>query len=232
MASTTAQPTSKRDEKQSQAQRAAAKLREMIIFNQLPPGSNHLEVELGEMLGMSRTPVREAAVMLEAQGLVELKPRRGVRVRPILVSDMDEIYSILTELESLAAYDLARSRPPAKKLAGLVRDIEAMDRALEADDRLAWAKSDENFHRSLVELSFNRRLIQIVSMYSDQVHRARLVTLFIRPKPTQSNADHRALVDAIMAGDGERAREIHRTHRIRAKNMLIELIKAHGFSAV
>lgn len=218
--------------RQSQAQRAAALLRDMIIFNRLPPGSNYLEVELAEMLGMSRTPLREAAVMLEAQGLVELRPRRGVRIRPILVSDMEEIYAILTELESLAAHELAANRPSAEQLAGLGRDIEAMDKALEANDRLAWAKADEKFHSELVELSGNKRLSQIVSMYSAQVHRARLVTLFIRPMPTQSNADHRALVEAIEAGDAERARAIHRDHRVRARNMLVELIKTHGFSAV
>lgn len=232
MAETTPTTASKPAERISQAQRAASKLRDMIIFNRLPPGSNHLEAELGEMLGMSRTPVREAAVMLEAQGLVELRPRRGVRIRPILVKDMDEIYSILTELESLAAHDLAAARPPARKLTILTREIDAMEKALEADDRLAWAQADDNFHRALVELSENQRLIQIVSMYSDQVHRARLVTLFIRPKPSQSNADHRELVEAIKAGDAERARAIHRAHRIRAKHMLTELMTAHGFSAV
>lgn len=219
-------------DKRSQAQRAAEKLREMIIFNRLPPGSNHLEAELAEMLGMSRTPLREAAVMLEAQGLIELKPRRGLRVRPILVKDMEEIYSILTELEALAAYDLAAARPPGAKLKALKQHIREMEAALGSDDRMEWARADERFHTELVELSGNRRLVHIVSTYSAQVHRARLVTLHLRPKPVKSITDHRAVVEAIEAGDADRARAIHRDHRLRAKDMLIALIEKHGFNAV
>lgn len=231
MATTTHQEPETREEKQSQAQRAAHLLRDMIIYNRLPPGSNYLESELAHMLGMSRTPLREAAVILQSRGLVELRPRRGLRIRPILVQDMEEIYAVLTELESLAAYELAQ-RPPEAAIATLKQNIHEMEAALAADDRLAWAKADEEFHRLLVELSGNRRLAQIVATYSDQVHRARLVTLHIRPKPTQSVADHRAVVAAIEAGDAEGARSIHRNHRLRARQMLVDLIKTHGLNAV
>ena len=95
----------------SQTQRATALLREMIVSNRLPAGSNHLETELADLLGMSRTPVREAAIALGAQGLVEVRPRHGIRVLPISPADMEEIYSILTELESLAAWNLATAWP-------------------------------------------------------------------------------------------------------------------------
>lgn len=220
-----------REEKQSQAQRAAHLLRDMIIYNRLPPGSNYLESELAHMLGMSRTPLREAAVILQALGLVELRPRRGLRIRPILVRDMEEIYSILTELESLAAYELAQNPTPTA-VAKLKQNIREMETALADDDRLAWAKADEEFHRLLVELSGNSRLAQIVATYSDQVHRARLVTLHIRPKPTQSVTDHSAVVAAIEAGAPEDARAIHRNHRLRAQEMLVHLIKTHGLNAV
>ncbi|MEQ8395489.1 GntR family transcriptional regulator [Thalassobaculum sp.] len=216
----------------SQTQRAIALLREMIISNKLPPGSNHLESELAVMLGMSRTPIREAAIMLEAQGLVEVKPRHGIRVLPIAPADMEEIYSILTELESLAAYNLANSQPGDAALAELRQHIDEMDAALAADDRHRWARADDAFHRSLIRLAGNRRLETVVTTYSDQVHRARLLTLFMRPAPSASNNDHRRLVDAIAAGEAEAAQAIHRAHRIDAKNMMLKLIAAHGFSAV
>jgi DNA-binding GntR family transcriptional regulator len=217
---------------QSQTQRAVARLHEMVISNKLAPGSNHLETELAEMLGMSRTPVREAAIILEGQGLVEVRPRRGVRILPISPADMEEIYSILTELESLAAYQVASKHIDPRDLAELKAHIEEMESALESDDRLAWARADDRFHRKLIKLAGNRRLETIVSTYSDQVHRARLLTLYIRPAPHASNADHRALVDAIAKGDAELAREIHRRHRIGAKEMMIKLIASHGFGAV
>lgn len=216
----------------SQTQRATALLREMIVSNRLPAGSNHLETELATLLGMSRTPVREAAIALEAQGLVEVRPRHGIRVLPISPADMEEIYSILTELESLAAWNLARTRPPAAALAELTGLIDAMDAALDAGDRARWAQADDNFHAALVRLAGNRRLEAVVATMSDQVHRARLVTLYMRPEPRGSNDDHRLLVRAIAAGDADRAREVHRAHRIAAKDMMIALLARHGFAAV
>lgn len=216
----------------SNTQRAVTELRDMIITNKLPPGSNHLESELAEMLGMSRTPVREAAIILEGQGLVELRPRRGIRIVLIAAADMEEIYAILTELESLAAHDVASRGCPPKDLAQLRGYITEMDDALDADDRQRWALADDRFHRKLVDLAGNRRLQSIVATYFDQAHRARMLTLYIRPVPRGSNRDHRALVDAIERGDAEEARRIHREHRINAKRMMIELIANHGFSAV
>ncbi|QKV19109.1 GntR family transcriptional regulator [Oricola thermophila] len=220
------------DKPQSQTQRAVALLRDMVISNKLPPGSNHLEAELAEMLGMSRTPVREAAIILEGQGLVEVRPRRGVRILPILPSDMEEIYSILTELESLAAYNVAQRGLQPEELAELRSYIEEMEEALGQDDRQRWAAADDRFHRRLIQLAGNGRLENIVATYWDQVHRARLLTLYIRPAPHKSNADHRALVDAIADGKAEEAREIHRQHRIAAKETMINLIATHGFNAV
>lgn len=220
------------DRAPSQVQRAVTLMRDLIVSNRLLPGSHHLEVELAARLGMSRTPLREAAIILEGQGLVELVPRRGIRILPISPRDMDEIYSVLTELESLAAHEVARRRPADADLARLRGLIEAMEDALERDDRTTWAEADDRFHAMLVGLAGNRRLEQVVAMFSDQVRRARLLTLFIRPRPDQSNADHRALVEAIVTGDAEAARGIHHAHRMRAKNLMLGLLERHGFHTI
>ena len=215
---------------QTQAERAAAVLKGMILANEMPPGSNHHETELARMLGMSRTPVREAALILEAQGLVELRPRHGMRVLPLTVEDMEEIYQILIELEPLAAQLVAEAGRDQDDLVGLERCLDAMERALERDDRAAWAEADDRFHHGLVALSGNRRLALLVATYSDQVHRARMLTLHMRPAPVQSNADHRALFDAIRAGDGPEARRIHHAHRIRTKGLISDLLQRSGLS--
>ncbi|MCU0789573.1 MAG: GntR family transcriptional regulator [Nitratireductor sp.] len=219
-------------ERMSQTQRAIQQLREMIISNKLLPGSNHLEAELAEFLGMSRTPVREAAVVLEGQGLVEVKPRRGIRILPISPADLEEVYAILTELESLSAWQIARQGIAREDLDVLRDCIEEMEDALETGDRMRWANADDMFHRKLASLSGNRRLESIVATYSDQVHRARMLTLHIRPAPHSSNADHRALVAAIEAGEADKAREIHRRHRTAGKEQMISLIASHGFMAL
>lgn len=213
----------------SSVDRATSELRQMIFSGELPPGSDHLETELAERLGMSRTPVREAALTLRAQGLVELRPRRGLRIAPVSAQDMRDIYDILTELESLAAARAAEANYSRADLATLAAAINDMDKALGADDLRAWAQADDRFHRELVRLGGNARLSMIVSVMRDQVRRARSTTLYIRPKPVQSNDDHRAVYQAIAAGDATTAHDIHHAHRTHARDMLVALLEKHQF---
>ncbi|GAA6209094.1 GntR family transcriptional regulator [Cognatishimia sp. WU-CL00825] len=214
----------------SNSQRALRELRKMIFSGELAGGTDHLESELAEQLGMSRTPVREAALTLENQGLLELRPRKGVRILPLSPSDMREIYEVLTELESLAAEQAAKRGYDAAALGNLARAIEDMDLAIAEQALEAWAEADDRFHAELVRLGGNSRVNTIFHMMNDQVRRARMTTLFIRPLPTKSNADHRAVYEAIKNGDAQTARTRHREHRQHAKDILIELIEKHRLS--
>ncbi|MEM9129801.1 MAG: GntR family transcriptional regulator, partial [Pseudomonadota bacterium] len=160
----------------SSSQRALQELRERIFNGDLPAGSDHLESELADLLNMSRTPVREAVLMLESQGLLELRPRKGVRILPVSPEDMSEIYDVLTELESLAAERAAKARYSSDDLSGLARAIDDMDVALASSDLEAWAAADDRFHSELVRVGGNSRIMAIVSMMIDQVRRARNTT--------------------------------------------------------
>lgn len=206
---------------------AAEQLRGMILSGQLAPGTDHLETELAEQLGMSRTPVREAALMLEGQGLLEVRPRKGVRILPISPEDMAQIYDILTALESQAAARAAEAGHSEADLAELADAIAAMDAALAAGEREGWAAADARFHAELMRLGGNSRAAGIVAMLSDQVQRARNATLWVRPVPSKSNDDHRRVMDAILMGDPETAHDVHRRHRIEAGRLLVELLKKH-----
>ncbi|MGV2977281.1 GntR family transcriptional regulator [Roseibium alexandrii] len=206
---------------------AMEKIRQLIFDGELAAGSDHLESELAGRLGMSRTPVREATLMLAQQGLLEVRPRKGVRIATLSLTDMEEIYAVLTELESLAAEEAARKHYSKADLTDLKASIEAMDRALNDEDRDAWAEADDAFHTELVRLGGNSRVQNIVSMMANQVRRARAMTLYIRPLPIKSNQDHRAVYDAIRTGDAASAREQHRLHRRHAREVLIDLLKKH-----
>lgn len=211
----------------SSSQRALSELREMIFAGELPAGSDHLESELAAQLDMSRTPVREAILMLEGQGLLEMRPRKGVRILPLSPDDMAEIYDVLTELESLAAEQAATAGYGEDDLAGLAKAIDDMDRAIEGPDLDAWAEADDRFHKELVRLGGNSRIMGIVYMMSDQVRRARATTLTMRPLPKQSNEDHRKVYQAIKNGDAAAARETHRAHRRYAKQIIVEILQKH-----
>ncbi len=206
---------------------AMEQIRQLIFDGELAAGSDHLESELADRLGMSRTPVREATLMLAQQGLLEVRPRKGVRIATLSLKDMEEIYAILTELESLAAEEAAEQGYSETDLADLKQAIEAMEDALEREDREAWAIADDAFHTELVRLGGNSRVQSIVSMMSNQVRRARAMTLYIRPLPVKSNEDHRAVFDAIRKGDAQAARKRHHLHRQDAREVLIELLKKH-----
>src|SRR5512141_1326949 len=78
-------------------------MRARILDNQWAPGYRALEQELAQELGMSRTPVREALIRLQKEGLVEVVPRHGMRVLPVSAADMRDIYEMLTALEPMAA---------------------------------------------------------------------------------------------------------------------------------
>ncbi len=212
--------------------RAAEELRALIFSGELPAGSNHLETELAARLQMSRTPIREAALTLEAQGLVELKPRKGVRILGLSAEDMAEVYDILTELESLAAHQAAMKGYGPLALAPLTQAISDMEAALGSDDLRAWADADDRFHSELVKLGGNSRVEMIVGMMADQVRRARSMTLFMRPKPSKSNSDHRQVLDAIASGDADAARAIHHAHRTEAKKIILALLETHQLRTV
>jgi DNA-binding GntR family transcriptional regulator len=218
------------EERKSLTARAYAEIRRRILENELPAGSLMLEQELAELLQMSRTPVREALIRLENEGMVEVRPRHGMRVLPVSADDMEEIYAILTALESDAAAEIARTGLPPEDLAALKQAVRDMDLALERDDLLAWARGDERFHRVLIECCPNRRLRAVVYQFWDQAHRVRMLTLRLRPKPATSNQDHLALVEAIERGDADLARAIHREHRIRNGRMLVDLLRRHGLT--
>jgi DNA-binding GntR family transcriptional regulator len=207
-------------------------LKSMILDNRLAPGSNHLESELAKLLGMSRTPVREATLILAAQGLLEVKPRHGVRILALSSRDMSEIYEILTELESLAAELAAGKSLSDEEFIAAEKAISDMDQALEENNREAWAMADEAFHNELARLGGNQRIANILAMYNDQVRRARFLTLHLRPDPGKSNQDHNDVLDAIRQGDAQRARTLHRAHRMQAKIMLVGLLKKYGFHNV
>ena len=212
------------------ADKAYRELRARILDNSMPSGEQYTEEELAAMLQMSRTPTREAMLRLAGEGLVEVRPRHGMRIKPVSQVDMREIYEVLTALESMAAALAAARSDQGESVKQLRNAIRDMDAALERDDLAAWAVADERFHTLLVEAAGNSRLTELVQTYVGQSHRVRMLTLRLRPKPSMSNRDHEAVVDAVAAHDAKRAREIHFTHREQSGRMLVDLLASHGLT--
>ena len=209
----------------SRTDEAYSRLKSDIRENRMPPGYLEPEPELATRLGMSRTPVHEALIRLQAEGMVELVPRRGARVLPISAEDMREIYEILKALEPEAAARLAAQNPDERALAPLDAANDAMTAALEDGDLDAWAAADDRFHQTLLRLHGNRRLAQFVSSLFDQSHRARMVTLRLREPPIISTAEHRVILEFLRRGDVDGTRDAFRRHRERTSSELIAILE-------
>lgn len=209
---------------------AVEMIKKLIFESTLEPGSSHLEAELADRLGMSRTPVREALLILAAEGLLEVQPRRGVKIYSTSPSDWQDIYQLVTELEAFSASLAARKNHPESDYERIEQAIADMDAAYDVDDREAWGTADVQFHEEIVRLGGNGRVGKIVELNRNLLKRSRSLLLYMYPIPPHSNGEHRAILDAIKQGHCERARTLHAAHRIRAEMSLdlsLEQVRSH-----
>ncbi len=211
--------------KETRADIAYGNLKAAILSNDLPAGFQAMEPELAVNYGVSRTTIREALIRLEADGLVEMVPRRGARVVPISADDMREIYQLLVSLESDAAHELAKRGLTKTEHRRLDLTITEMANALESNDMAGWAKADDDFHRGILDIHGNQRLGRIVGGLSDQAHRARLVTRRLRPLPAQSVVEHRAILSAIDSKQPDEARRLYSDHRQRGAAEIMSILE-------
>ncbi|MGG5823261.1 GntR family transcriptional regulator [Falsiroseomonas sp. HW251] len=214
-------------ERQSLVEGLYEAIKARIVDGRLAPGAKVLEAELALALGTSRTPVREALIRLQSEGFLEPAPR-GLRVTPLSAQDIREINEVLACLEAEAAERLARRHPGPAEMALLDAAIATMDRALEGEDRAAWAEADYRFHRLIIELCGNRHLAQIARLFLDKAHRVRLLTTPLRERPVYANVNHAAVVEAVRRGDPQTALEIHRAHKRRWSAELEGLLRRLG----
>jgi DNA-binding GntR family transcriptional regulator len=214
----------------SLVERAYGEIRRRILDNEYPPAHQVLELELAAELGMSRTPVREALVRLQNENFVQLIPRHGMRVVPLSVRDLNDMYEVLTALELTAIERLARAHLDDSALRAIRDALDDMDRALERRDVDAWITADERFHRTLVAMCGNARLVAMADTLWDQGHRARMTTVRLRPALERSNQEHRAVVESIRRSDWREACARHRRHRARTSSEIIKLLEQTGLA--
>jgi DNA-binding GntR family transcriptional regulator len=202
--------------KQSLTDQAYEKIHSMVLDLRLLPGQPVRANELADQLGMSRTPVREAIHRLCIERLVGKDSSGQMVVTIPTVEAMKEVYEIIAGIEGQAAR-LAAERANEAMIKQLDESVAMQEAAIAEDDFVAWHEADQLFHRLLIEATGNKRMQEVMKQFSAELHRIRLAAMRIRPRWTdQSVRDHRALVEAIRAHDGEAARRIHLEHRERA----------------
>ena len=186
-------------------------LEEDLRSGQLLPGMAINEPALCARFGASRTPVREALLLLAAKGLVDIRPRSGIYVRQLEARELVAMMEGLAELEGVLAR-LAAIRISAQLAARLDAALRCTAERARADDAEGYAQANAELHEIIYEASGNAFIVE----------QTRLVRLRITPyrgrmfeKPgrlARSQAEHEAVVGAIRAGHGEAAAEAMRTH--------------------
>jgi len=186
-------------------------LREEILSNHLPPGTELQEVALSAQLGVSRGPIREAIGRLAAEGLVTVRPRRGAVVRSLSKDEFLEAYQVREAFEMMAVR-LAVPRLTEDDVARLQELIEAMEGHAQREEVSEFFDANAAFHGCLFEASGNGRLLELYRQLLGQMGRYRMRSLTLRGNLQRSVAEHRAILRAAKRGDADRAAHLMSEH--------------------
>jgi DNA-binding GntR family transcriptional regulator len=186
-------------------------IKEKIIALELPPAALVDEAQLAAELGIGLTPVRQALRRLALENLVVILPRRGTLVADLNFSDLQKIFEIRSELEALAA-DLAAQRATRDQLLEMENLLMGVEALIAANDNQPLIELDRALHALIARCAHNEFLEQTLDgLYG---HVLRLWNLSLHQMNVLSAAmeEHRQILDALKAGNGERAALVMRAH--------------------
>jgi DNA-binding GntR family transcriptional regulator len=186
-------------------------VRAAVLTGELRPGERVTVRPLTERLGISPTPVKAALAILEREGFLVSRPHSGYFVAELTAADLRDLYELRSAVDTLAARDLARSRPP-ELLARLGELIDGQRTALEDGDITRYAELDREFHALIWRASPNRRLPAIADLLGAQLQLGQNVTVSVPGRPEASLGEHREILDALCSGDTAAAEQATRRH--------------------
>lgn len=178
----------------------------------LEPGEPLSEVGLSKLLGISRTPVREALQQLAQEGLVQVIPGRAVTVASRSVKDVLDVVHLRSLLEPELARLVAEAATPGQ-IVQLEAAMHEMEAAIQADDYAAWSKADADFHEIMHLACPNPLLGETIVLLRNRVHH--LADTDSRGNPARlaaCTAEHRRVVDAVASHDPTEAEQAMRDH--------------------
>ncbi|HZR91783.1 MAG TPA: GntR family transcriptional regulator [Gaiellaceae bacterium] len=198
-------------------------IRDAIVNGQLVPGQRLKEEELARELGISRTPVREALLLLQAEGLVDATPNRGATVRSHDAADLDDLYQLRALLEGYAARRAA-SRISSEQLAALWASCERFD-AIADDEVRELVKENLLFHNAILDAAGSERT---AAMVRNVIELPLVYKSYIWYSPDQkriSGHHHRQITTALQAADGERAELVMKEHVFQGRDILVSHVR-------
>ena len=183
----------------------ADRIRKAIIYGELGLGESVSEERLASMLGVSRTPVREALTHLQMQGLIDIRPQRGSFVFAPTESDIKELCEFRTMVET-GALRLACESNRVATLRDLQTAQEALLTAETTNNWVAAARADAQFHTALMKNCGNRVLLQAYDLIAGRIGAARFFTRQSELSRRRTGPEHRTIIRLFSKGDIDGAR--------------------------
>ena len=208
-------------ERKSLGEHVFESLKQAIVKGKISAGEWLVESHIAEMLGISRTPVREAFHKLEREGLIERQPRGGFTILGLNREDIEETFGIRSVLEGYAAH-LAAIKHEEAELNLLEEKIEEFQKALERNKMNLLPKINTEFHDLLYGLSKSPKLINMINGLKDQIYRYREMILKESKFATTSNLDHIRMLKYIRKRDAQGAERLVREHILRGQEMVLQ----------
>lgn len=175
-------------------------LRLRIVTGELEPGTKLRDLDLSEELGISRTPIREALLMLESDGLVVTKANRWTLVAPIDIKEAENIYSIVWSLECLAMEQAFPNISP-KDIKELEELNENFNESIEKEEIYPVLQADNEFHNKIIQLSNNLDLPKLLSSLKVRVQRIEIHYFSQMDTKYSSYIEHQQIIKGIKNGD-------------------------------
>jgi DNA-binding GntR family transcriptional regulator len=196
------------------------RLKENIVNCEMLPGAVICEDVLAEKFGTSRTPIREALLRLQREGLVTIFPRQGTFVSQISRKDIYEIYQIRLIIEP----KVARISCPNLNPETLTRFRDLFIRLETTECSYAdWFRYDRDLHWYIVDSSGNRHLRQMYGTIIDQNLRMRILAGRLPMRMRETNQEHVAILDALLTQDADRVEEVVASHIIASRNTALRI---------
>ena len=204
--------TTKRDTQTKAARYAADIIRANIFEGLLSPGQRLIESELMAELDVGRSTIREALLQLDAEGIVELRHQRGSRVRRLTLRDITELFQMRERLEGLAAYLAARHADSPDNRRWLQQTRKVWTQSEVINNAVLHMEKNVLLHDGIMQMSNNRSLERVVRPMQISGYRIQYLKLLDENRRRQSAREHVQIIDAILAGNAERAEQLMREH--------------------
>jgi DNA-binding GntR family transcriptional regulator len=204
-----------------------SRLRDHIVEGNLPDGSRVPERQLCEMLGISRTPLREALKVLAAEGLVELLPNRGARIRQLSEQGIAELFDVMGGLEGLAGR-LACENITDHEIAEIERLHYEMYGFYLHRDMPGYFRVNQMIHQKIVEASRNAALMTAYANFAGRIRRVRYSANFARKRERWGEAmrEHETILDALRRRAGSELSDILFVHLRNKRTAAVEHMAA------